>query len=250
MSENTYLINNVKNSNGALTVFNKSVYGNLWYVDKLNKLCFTFSPRGGCSISFQCYLDLLGLLKDALEYNSFIHIYRGEVFNTNVETIPINKLSSDGYLFIKFIINPYIRAVSIFRAQNSHNLSFRAYLKQLVNGEINYFNNNDKYHLHKQYIEGEELIINKYIRIDKYETHTIRLNNGDYYAIDVNKYTSIHHGKKTSNTSFCGDIPKNEINKKLPSSYKFFYDDEIKSLVEKYYKDDIEKYNYSFDDFL
>jgi hypothetical protein len=249
MSKNTDLINNVKKSNGALTVFNKSVYGNLWYVDKLNKLCFTFSPRGGCSISFQCYLDLLGLLKDGLEYNSFIHIYRVEVFNKNVETIPINNLITQGYLFIKFIINPYIRAVSIFRAQTSHNLSFRTYLKQLINNETYYFNDNDKYHLHKQYIDGEEQIINKYIRIDKYETHTIRLDNGNYYSIDVNKYTSIHHGKKTSSTSFCGDINKDEINEKLPCSYKFFYDDEIKLLVEKYYKDDIEKYKFSFDDF-
>ena len=79
MSES--LINNVKNSNGALTVFNESKYGDLWYVDKLNKLCFTFTPRGGCSISFQCYLDLLGLLKDGLDYDSFIHKYRSEVFN-------------------------------------------------------------------------------------------------------------------------------------------------------------------------
>jgi hypothetical protein len=64
MSENINLINNVKNSNGALTVFNKSKYGDLWYVDKLNKLCFTFTPRGGCSISFQCYLDLRTFLLD------------------------------------------------------------------------------------------------------------------------------------------------------------------------------------------
>ena len=248
MNENTDLDNNAKNSNGALTVFNNSKYGDLWYVDKLNKLCFTFTPRGGCSISFQCYLDLLGLLKDGLDYNSFIHKYRCDIFNKNIENIPINKLCSEGYLFIKFIINPYIRAVSIFRAQTSHNLSFREYLKQLVSENTDYFNDNDKYHLHQQYINGEESIINKYICIDKYETHTIKLNNDQDYVIDVNKYTSLHHGKKTSNTSFCGDVPKNEINKKLPCSYKYFYDDEIKLLVEQYYKDDIEKYSMSFDD--
>jgi hypothetical protein len=111
------------------------------------------------------------------------------------------------------------------------------------------FTNHDKYHLHKQYITGEEDIINEYICIDKYEKHTIKLHNGEDYVIDVNKYTSIHHGKKTSNTSFCGDVPKNVINQKLPSSYKYFYDDEIKSLVEKYYKDDIENYGFLFDDF-
>ena len=250
MSENTELIDNIKNSNGALTVFNDSIYGNLWYVDKLNKLCFTFTPRGGCSISYQCYLDLLGLLNDGLNYNSFIHKYRGELFNKNVETIPINVLSNEGYTFIKFIINPYIRAVSIFRAQTSHNLSFRDYLKQLVNNEIDYFNDNDKYHLHQQYIKDEESVINKYICIDKYEKHTIKLHNGDDYIINVNKYTSPHHGKKTKDSTFCGDVSKNEINRKLPCSYRYFYDNEIKSLVEKYYKEDIEKYSFSFEDFV
>jgi hypothetical protein len=176
-------------------------------------------------------------------------MYRLEVFNKNVETIPINKLCMEGYLFIKFIINPYIRAVSIFRAQTSHNLSFREYLKQLVSEKLDYLNINEKYHLNQQYINGEESIINKYICIDKYETHTVKLHNGEDYVINVNKYTSSHHGKKTDNRIFCGDDPRNEINNNLPCSYKFFYDDEIKSLVETYYKDDIEKYCFSFDDF-
>ena len=48
------------------------------------------------------------------------------------------------------------------------------------------------------------------------------------------------------NNTFCGDIPRNTVNNNLPSTYKYFYDDEIKSMVELYYKDDIEKYNYEF----
>jgi hypothetical protein len=75
----------------------------------------------------------------------------------------------------------------------------------------------------------------------------IQLHNGEDYLVDVNRYTSGHHGTKTSNTSFCGDIPKDQVNECLPSSYKYFYDDEIKQMVETYYKDDIEKYGFSFD---
>jgi hypothetical protein len=48
---------------------------------------------------------------------------------------------------------------------------------------------------------------------------------------------------------FCGDTPKNTINKNLPKSYKYFYDDEIKSLCESFYKQDIEKYGFTFDNF-
>jgi hypothetical protein len=73
------------------------------------------------------------------------------------------------------------------------------------------------------------------------------LEDGTFYELDVNRYSSCHHGKKTSNTYFCGDIPKDQVNECLPSSYKYFYDDEIKQMVETYYKDDIEKYGFSFD---
>ena len=71
-----------------------------------------------------------------------------------------------------------------------------------------------------------------------------------YIQLDVNKYTSSHHGKKNiNNKTFSGDLPRNVVNENLPKTYKYFYDDEIRKMVETFYKKDIEKYNYSFDDF-
>ena len=92
------------------------------------------------------------MLEDGLNYNAFIHNYRCEVFIPNITYKNIDDLIKEKYTFIKFIMNPYIRAVSVYRAQTSHNLSFREYLKQLINNKIDYFNNNDKWHYHQQYI--------------------------------------------------------------------------------------------------
>jgi hypothetical protein len=241
---------NIKNKKVSKTVYGEHKYSNLWYVCDKNKICFTFSPRGGCSISFQQYLDLIGLLNDSLNHHEFVHVYRCNIFEPHVNNKNVYTLIDKKYKFVKFIMNPYIRAVSIYRAQTSHNLSFREYLKQLINNEIDYFNDNDKYHLQQQYIDGEEKIITKYLKIDKNETFEITLKDGSLYIIDPNKYTSCHHGKKNyNNTTFCGDLPLNTIYSNLPASYKYFYDDEIKQMVETYYKKDIEKYGYSFDDF-
>lgn len=242
------LICNIKKKNVSKTKYGNSVYSTLFYCDNENKICVSFTPRGGCSISFQQYLELVGLLKDGLDYNPFIHFYRSKIFEPNVKFINIGELIEQQFTFVKFIMNPYIRAVSIFRAQTSHNLSFRKYLKQLINNEIDYFNKNDKFHYHQQYIPGEEQIITKYIKIDKNETFKIKLSNGTPYILDVNKYTSCHHGKKTDNPNFCGDLLKDNINHSLPKSYKYFYDEEIKKMVDIYYKQDIENYEYSFDD--
>ena len=146
-------------------------------------------------------------------------------------------------------MNPYIRAVSIYRVQGSHNLSFRQYLIQLVNNEIGYFNDNDKYHLQPQYIEGEENVITKYIKINENETFDITLKDGTLYTLDANRYTSGHHGQKNiTNTDFCGDMPRSSFeHDNLPSSYKLFYDDEIKKMVETFYKNDIDKYGFTFE---
>ena len=171
-------------------------------------------------------------------------------FDKNVQRIPIVKLKQEKYKFIKFIMNPYIRAVSIFRNIESQNLSFRKFMRRMVfytRFIVSKFTENDKFHYHQQYIKGEENIITKYIRINENEIYNIELKNGENYEINVNKYDSIHHGKKTDNTSFCGDIPRTEVNKKLPLSYKYFYDDEIKQLVYIFYKDDFVKYNFNFD---
>ena len=189
------------------------------------------------------------MLKDGLDYHPFIHVYRMDFCIQNIKCVNIDYLIEQQFTFIKFIMNPYIRAVSSYRSQESHNLSFRQYLKQLINNEIDYFNPSDKYHLWQQYIDGEEKIITKYIKIDKNETFDIKLTNGTLYTLDVNKYSSFHHGKKTENITFCGDLSKDIVNTCLPKSYKYFYDEEIKKMVDIYYKDDIEHYGYSFDDF-
>ena len=55
--------------------------------------------------------------------------------------------------------------------------------------------------------------------------------------------------KNINNTTFCGDLSKELINNNLPKSYKYFYDDEIKKMLETYYHKDIQQYGYSFDDF-
>jgi hypothetical protein len=246
--DNTNLINNIKKKQVGNTSFGNHAYSKIWYTDDKNKLCLTFSPRGGCSICFQQYLDLVGLLEDGLNFNKFIHNYRG-IFHHEIPYKNINDLIKEKYTFIKFIMNPYIRAVSIYRT-TEYNLSFREYLKQLVSNKIDHYSTNAKYHLHPQYIKGEEKIITKYIKINENETYLINLHDGTPYLLDVNKYSSVHHGKRNiDNINFCGDIPRDIINKNLPKNYRHFYDDEIKNLVDTFYKDDIEKYGFNFDNF-
>ena len=232
-----------------------TTYGssNLWYVDNKNKLCITFTPRGGCSITVMQYLDLIGLLSDGLNFAPFIHEYRS--FKLFHKYINIDELISEKYTFVKFIMNPYIRAVSSYRWGDwAGELSFRQYLIKLINNKIshfdenNVFKNDNKLHIDPQYIDGEENIITKYIKINENETYDITLDDGTLYTLDANRYISCHHGHKNiTNADFCGDTPRGIVNDNLPASYKYFYDDEIKKLVETFYKNDVDKYGFTFE---
>lgn len=232
----------------SLTKFGQHAYSNFWYTDDVNNICVTFSPRGGCSVSFKHYLDLVGLLADGEAYDTFIHQYRNKIFVPHVKTVPIEYLINQHYTFIKFITNPYIRVVSMYWCGPSHNLSFRQYLHMRLEPAMDPRSDNEKWHSHEQYIPGEEKIITKYIKISDNETYSIILKNGEEYEFNTTKFTSGHHGKKHESTTFCGDVPRSIICKMLPDNYKWFYDEEIRGLVERLYSNDIKQYGFKFFD--
>ena len=240
--ENNELIKHLKQTSCF-----KSVHG--IYGDSLHKIAVMWSPRAGCSITFQCFLDINNLLNEALNYNNFIHVYRMDIYQKNVPSIPLKQLIKENYIIIKSIVNPYSRAVSIWRGHISMDktISFKEYMKQLINETI-ILSKMDRNHTIPQYITNEESYITKYIKLDLNETYTIQLNNETDYIIDINKYTSTHHGVKTEHTNYCGDICRKDII--LPKSYKYFYDEETKKMVEDVYGIDIKMYNYSFEDMI
>lgn len=106
-NENTFnMIKNIKKSGAFVSNFNSGhIYSNLLYGDSKNKICICFTPRGGCSVSFQCYLDLFGLLNDGLSYHPFIHNDRCDIFHRFINYKDINDLKKENYKIIKFVMN-------------------------------------------------------------------------------------------------------------------------------------------------
>lgn len=235
------------------THFGHHGYSHLWYVDNVNKVCITFSPRGGCSVAFKQYLDLVGLLADSDAYHPFVHNYRTKIFNPRARVVPIQQLINHNYTFIKFVMNPYIRAVSIFwhaikLTNNPTDLSFRQYLRMRLSPAQKLRPAGEKWHSRQQYIPGEKKVITKYIKISDNESYFIMLKNGTQYEFNTNRFSSIHHAKKQPSTEFCGDVPRSIICKNLPDNYKWFYDEEIRGMVERLYHKDIKQYGFKFFD--
>lgn len=255
-----------KKPNVSLTMVGERPYSGMWYVDHDTRLCIGITPRSGSSVVFEHFLHLVGLLDDAKRLGLGLHNYRDVVFDKNIPLLPVTTLLSptNPYTIIKFIINPYRRAVSIFFIcvsyfEKTKNMSFRSFLRELSDPETFFqseWTHNSKFHCYPQFIPGEEDIVTKYIRVDKNEKFTIlrpcqssnpRLDD-EIYTFDVSKFSSPHHAKKHDRNDFCGDEFMSDLKNNMPSSYKLFYDDEIRHMVETIYADDIYHYEYSFDD--
>jgi hypothetical protein len=209
------------------------------------KIGFMWSPRAGCTITFKCFLDMVGLLKDAEIYNNWLHKYRSDVLLKNIKYLSLPYLKQNNFHIIKTIVNPYSRSVSVWRILGNKSLSFRDFVKDF---DSNSFSASDKYHMKPQYIENEHTIVTHYIKLDKFEKVDVMVNTS-LFTIDVTKYNSDHHVKREDVNFFMGDIKLKDI-KQYPISYKYFYDDEIKQLVYNYYKNDIENYKYTFDEMI
>jgi hypothetical protein len=206
-------------------------------IDTVNKIVYYFTPKAACSVTLKCAFDHMGLLEEAMNYDPFVHNYRNEVYSLS-EPKDVNVY---GYFSIQTIRNPYTRAVSSFYMlsdeKHMRHYTFRSFLRQLIiNKKV--FSDNILNHSVKQYSKGSEKYIDMFVKIEKSKEYIDEIFNKTGLIIDFGKYDSIHHAKKDNTVmSFCGD-----------TSYKLFYDDKIKKMVEHLYLDDIILGNYSFND--
>jgi hypothetical protein len=60
-------------------------------------------------------------------------------------------------------------------------------------------------------------------------------------------YNSSHFVPRHFETSsFVGDMKYGQVKDAIPSSYKYFYNKELKAIVEKVYEEDLRVYGYSY----
>lgn len=244
-------LSRIKKSGVAIT----KIHNRNSYVDTINKVVFCFTPRAACTLAFTQFLHLVGLLSDAQNFSPWIHDFRIQVLHQHVAYIDPDTLKRLGFLFIKFIMNPYRRVVSCFNIhpQEPHRgcLTFKNYLDKRIHSP-EYFNPTDNAHHVQQYERGEHRYITKYIAVNLNETFEFVKKDKTVYLVNLSQFKSDHHTKKidpSDPNDFFSDIPLSELVKAMPANYKAFYsDDTIRKAVEILYKDDIRNYPFKFED--
>jgi hypothetical protein len=70
------------------------------------------------------------------------------------------------------------------------------------------------------------------------------------YNLNYTPKTSHHHAKTNDDTNtFVGNKLWNDVKDNIPSDYSYFYDKEIRDMVEQLYGLDIKVLNYTWEDF-
>lgn len=221
--------------------------------DSKKKIIMLWSARAACTIGMQMMFNHMNINKGYEKGNAnSIHNFRKNIFYKKYGIPSKDELNS--FFVFKIVINPFQRIVSAYKFYANHNKnnSFYDFLikleKYFFSGEKQNLSKNDLLHIKLQYFKNSEKFINTYIKMENGQKEIDnKINNIINSSFSIENLKSNHHTKRINYYKFIGKTPfKNIIN--FPKSYKYFYDDEIKKLVYKIYRKDIECYNYSFED--
>ncbi|MCF6136637.1 sulfotransferase family 2 domain-containing protein [Pseudalkalibacillus berkeleyi] len=227
-------------------------------------IIFFWNPKCGCTSLIKWFFFQQGLLQKATDYSPIIHSYRLNVIekqNNHTQNIIEHLLSGDKDVY-KLVRNPYKRAVSsFFHAIMNKNImdsiapgvkngiSFKEFLYRLKENGVERGKVNA--HMVQQYVNGEELFLNKYIQLENFVT-SIRTIEKQYNlsSSPINSLIkSPHHITQKMNESDNRTYPDvkmsiESINQPLPP-YENLYDQEAMDLVKTIYKMDFERYGYN-----
>ncbi len=247
------------------------------YSEKL-PFILLWSQRAGCTNLTKWFFFQIGLYKKAIEYHSSVHVYKHNIYFRQQGYLHKirDELTNNKLEIIKLVRDPYKRAVSSFLTFSSYcysskpkgsrmyqdwislnNLFYKSkpYKGMTFKKYLNFLDTvgpsvtNVDGHLAQQYIEGEEHLKMKYIKVEDYFEDIKRLESK--YNLKESPYSITsqqkhHHGAKMSlNGDFSNVIITSEmlLSEQLPT-YESFYDRENMELCEKIFKKDIERYKY------
>ena len=163
------------------------------------KFIIDWSAKSACTIVCKVFFDYMDELDNAMKFHKWIHMSRSAYYK-KYGTVNRELLLSNKFIKIKFVRNPYSRAVSSYihvmkkkplsEIFNNEDMSFYTFLlnlkKQQYRGDIHY----NFQLVHKE----EKNIFDHIIKIENFENEIKKLNK--LYNINLNiNFTSFHHIK-------------------------------------------------------
>lgn len=240
---------------------------------KQHNLALFWSAKAGCTFAIKWFLYQVGMLESALFYSPWIHNFRVKVFyeSEGYKNYMLEIFSPETRV-IKFVRNPYSRAVSGYLAycqaaytgdpghqavireienfcgrsiSQTSTFSFREFVSYLSSIDLKSCNMHYKLQLSSCEEEG---LLKQVYQIDledsKSQVKKIEQELGLRESNVASIMKSPHHTMKKVDAEFCGDTHFfRTLNVPVPNT-KHFYDEMLLEKVFLLYRSDFESYNY------
>lgn len=231
---------------------------------KCNQFLVDWSPKAGCTIAKKIWFDHMKVLDQALDHEvvrygmvikGWVHDFT-EIFHQKFGYATEFNFSSDDFIKLKYVRNPWNRAVSsyihackfpnLFENYQNKNPSFYEFLSALLTQKLCMYAGGTHWRIQNIF---PHLKYDEIIKIENLESETEKLNKKYKLNLRCN-FSSDHHVIKQNkidnffNTS-ASDVKKYlDENKQIPK-YDSFYNEELINMVYQIYKTDIETYDYT-----
>ena len=224
-------------------------------------LVIIWTPRAACTNVITMYFQEIGLLdkikslyyKQKNQISLPVHWYYGQ-HKKNMLKFEKNIFSNVNTKYIQFTVNPYRRVVSsyIFMMKYGHgykkpitDLTFEEFITKIINKKIG----DNGHHSSQIFFKNKKI---EYFKMEKIKNN-IDILNKKYslnFKIPIKKTKHLTKKTKYDIKKFVGNIKYSKIKNNIPYNYSYFYNDLIRKNVEKIYGEDIEKLNYTWQDFI
>ncbi|MBU0577413.1 sulfotransferase family protein [Patescibacteria group bacterium] len=236
--------------------------------DSKNKIIMDWNAKAGCTVCVKMFFRNMGILQKALDYSAstknrkWVHDYRPIFYKSNGVTK--EDLEDPSYFKFKVARNPYSRVISsyIFAMKGQYvdeeimkvlklktkDISFSQFITYL--SKIDLETCNQHHELQKKRYEKESSPFDYIAKLENIDEEIKNINKlaGTHFSLDG--LSSTHHASTNNDIQKnVSNEPWSKIKDQIPN-YKYFYNPELIKKVGRIYKEDIEEYGYSFDDFI
>ena len=207
---------------------------------KKENIMVLWQAKAGCTMVKKMFFHHEGKLQEVLKKHPWIHNFNYSEYSM--------KTPNENTKIIQFVRCPFERAVSSYiHVQRTHlksffkckdNFSFKEFLLSIKD-------TNPNIHYNRQ--------ITTYKNVEFYKLEELNQNIQSFhkrYGLNYKFFDSPHYAKRTYVNSFVGDKSWKDIENCIPEKYTYFYNDNIRNLVEELYNDDIVTFDYSYEEFL
>jgi len=228
--------------------------------DKLPKFVVDHTPKAGCTIAMKIVFDYMNVLDEALEYKhprKWVHDFRIDKYYDRFGRVNESHVNDSSYIKVKFVRNPFNRAVSSFihcckhpflLAEYEHsNPSFNEFLKLLHSKKLGITCGGGHYRIQNS---TPEIPYDEIVKIEDSYTRVSEIN-AKYNSNWKSEYSSPHHFKKCQRVENFGQRSLAEVNEFMDQhdnrspSYDSYYCDETFNLVSCIYEHDIKPLGYT-----